>query len=172
MNHDVVHVELAAASRSDAPLIESLLDDYLRELSTHREVPVGSTDSGSYPYLDYYWTERCRHAFIFRCSGRAVGFALVRDPASTESDVNELAEFYIKPESRRLGIGHRAVRAIWKRFPGNWELQVYLRNSAAVQFWGSCIEAATGQTPQAREVQADDGRRVQFNFVIEHAGRS
>ena len=167
-----MQVELAAAGRSDARLIESLLDDYLRELSTHREMPVGATDSDSYPYLGAYWTERGRHAFIIRCSNRAVGFALVRDPTSTESAVHELSEFYIKPESRRLGIGHRAVRAIWKWFPGNWELQVHARNSAAVQFWRSCIEAATGQTPQAREVQASDGRRVQFNFDVEHASHS
>ncbi len=162
-------IELATASGSDVRLIESLLDDYLRELSSHRDLPVGATDSASYPYLDAYRSEPGRHAFIIQCRGRAVGFALIRDPASTGSAVHQLAEFYIKPESRRLGVGRRAVLAIWKRFPGQWELQVHARNSAAVQFWASCVAAATSEPPHVREVQAKDGRRVQFNFHVEHA---
>jgi hypothetical protein len=95
-----------------------------------------------------------------------VGFAFIRDPASTGSAEHQLAEFYIEPDSRRLGIGRRAAAAIWRRFPGQWELQVHARNSAAVQFWASCAEAEAGEAPQLREVQAPDGRRVQFGFRV------
>ncbi len=162
-------LELAAVSGSDARLIESLLDDYLCELSSHRDVPVGATDSASYPHLDAYWSEPGRYAFIIQCRGRAVGFALIRGPASTGSAVHQVAEFYIKPESRRLGIGRRAALAIWERFPGQWELQVHARNSAAMQFRATCAEAEASEAAQVREVQASDGRRIQFNFRVEHA---
>ena len=73
MNHDIPIV-VAAANGSDGSLIESLLDEYLRELSNHRDVPSGATDSASYPYLGAYWSEPGRHAFLIRCGGHAVGF--------------------------------------------------------------------------------------------------
>jgi predicted acetyltransferase len=164
----VMSVELAEARQSEARLIERMLDDYLQELDRHRDVCVGATDSASYPYLDAYWSEPGRHAFLIRSDGRVVGFAFIRDPASTGSAGHQLAEFYIEPDSRRLGIGRRAAAAIWRRFPGQWELQVHARNSAAVQFWAACAEAETGEAPQLREVQAPDGRRVQFGFRIGH----
>jgi predicted acetyltransferase len=62
-----------------------MLDRYLSELSGHREVPVGATDSASYPYLDAYGSEPGWHAFLIRSGEQAVGFAFIRDPASTGS---------------------------------------------------------------------------------------
>jgi len=162
-------IQLAEAGQSDAFLIEPMLDDCLLELNRHREVPVGATDSTGYPYLDAYWSEPSRHAFIIRSGGRAVGFAFIRGPASTGSARYQLAEFYIKPERRRLGIGRQAAAAIWQRFPGQWELQVHARNTAAVKFRSACAEAETGEAPQVQEVQGEDGRRIQFSLQVEHA---
>jgi predicted acetyltransferase len=162
-------IQLIEAAQSDVGLLRPMLDRYLRELSGHREVPVGATDSASYPYLDAYWSEPGRHAFLIRSGGRAVGFALIRDPASTGSSTHHFAEFFIEPESRRLGIGRRAAAAIWQRFPGDWELQVHSRNATAVRFWSSSAKAAAGTAPQIQEVQAPDGRRIQLSFHVEHA---
>ena len=162
-----MQTELVVAGSSDADLVSSLLDEYLLELSSYQDVPSGATNSAFYPYLDAYWSEPGRHAFIIQYGGHPVGFALIRDPTSTKSAVYQIAEFYIKPESRRLGIGRRAVHAIWKRFPGQWELQVHTRNSTAVQFWELCLETVTSEPPQVREVQGRDGKRIQFDFSIE-----
>ncbi len=164
-----MQTELVVAGSSDADLIKSLLDEYLLELGSYRDVPSGTITSAPYSYLDAYWSESGRYAFIIQYGGHSVGFALIRDPASTESAVYQLAEFYIKPESRRLGIGRSAVRAILKQFPGQWELQVYAQNSAAVQFWESCLEAVTSEPPKGREMEGRDGRRIQFHFSVEDA---
>jgi predicted acetyltransferase len=162
-----MQIELEEAGESDARLIQSLLDAYLGELSTHRDIAVGATDSASYRYLDAYWSEPGRHAFLIRAGGLVVGFAFVRGPISTKCAVHELSEFYVKPESRRLGVGRRAVGAIWSRFPGEWELQVHARNSAAIRFWASRTAAEANSRPQVHEVQARDGERIQFNFRVE-----
>ena len=161
-----MQTELVVAGSSDADLINSLLDEYLLELGSYRDIPSGATTSASYPYLNAYWSEPGRHAFIIQRGGYSVGFALIRAPTSTKSAVYQLAEFYIKPESRRLSIGRRAVCAILKRFPGQWEFQVHTRNSAAVQFWESCIEAIASELLQRREIQTRDGWRIQFHFSV------
>lgn len=83
-------VELLAVTATDAGIIETLLNDYLQELSRHRDVPVGATDSASYPYLSLYWSEPGRHPFLIRLQNDRlqndhydiVGFVLVRDPTS------------------------------------------------------------------------------------------
>ena len=162
-----MRIEITEAARSEGRLLASLLDDYLRELSSHREIPVGATDSASYPYLDAYGADPGRHAFLIRCAGRIVGFALVREPASTGAVSHQLAEFYVAPESRRLGIGRGAVLSIWKRFPGQWELRVHVQNTAAIRFWASCAKAAASNPPEVQEVRASDGRRIQFSFYVE-----
>jgi predicted acetyltransferase len=159
-------VDLIEASRLDTSELESLLDEYLKELSSCREIPVGATDAASYPYLDTYWFEKSRHAFLVKYSGLVAGFALVRDPISTESGVYEFAEFYIKPEYRRHRAGHSAVLAIWQRFPGPWELQFHAQNRAAAQFWTLCAEKTATEVPKVSEVQSRDGRRIQLNFNI------
>lgn len=163
-----MQTELVVAGSSDADLINSLLDEYLLELGGYQDIPSGTTTSAPYPYLDAYWSELGRHAFIIQYGGRSVGFALIRDPTSTKSAVYQLAEFYIKPESRRRDIGRRAVCAILKRFPGQWKLQVHTRNSAAVQFWESCIKAAASELPQRREIQTRNGWHIQFHFSVKN----
>jgi predicted acetyltransferase len=161
-----MNTELVAASISDRPILVRLLDRYLRELSAHREVAVGVTESYNYPYLDGYFQESGRHAFLFRRDDETVGFALIRAPEST-GRVWQVAEFYVEPKSRRCGIGREAVGSIWKQFPGEWELQVHVRNDAAIQFWTSCVRdvahvAHTDAT--VTNVNASDGRRLQLNF--------
>jgi predicted acetyltransferase len=161
-------VDLSEARLGDRDTIADLLDDYLQELAQHREVAVGATDSRSYPYLDGYFSEPGRRAFLIRREGKLAGFALIREPAST-GRFWEVAEFFITPASRRMGVGRDALALIWRRFPGSWELQVHARNTAALRFWTSCIEASAQEDPELTEVETVDGKRFQFDFRVELA---
>jgi predicted acetyltransferase len=164
-----VTVELRRAYADEAGLVESLLDPYLREVSAHREIEVGSTSAAENPYLPLYWSEPGRFAFTIRRGAEVVGFALVRGPESTGSGRFQVAEFYVEPFHRRRGAGREAVAALWRLFPGEWELQVHLLNAAGVRFWRSCIAAAGALNVETREIEAGDGRRFEFTFSV-HAG--
>ena len=52
-----MQTELVVAGSSDADLIKSLLDEYLLELGSYRDVPSGTITSAPYSYLDAYWSE-------------------------------------------------------------------------------------------------------------------
>jgi len=162
-----VKVTIVEATRSDAGRIAELLDDYLGELSSHREVPVGAVDAASYPYLDAYWTEPGRQAFLLANEGRAAGFALIRSPASTGTPAFQMAEFYVAPKSCRMGIGRQAAVTIFRRHLGPWELQVHARNAAAVSFWAASIREVARDPRPPIEIHATDGRRFQFNFDVD-----
>ncbi len=161
-SHDPIElVPVAVAERNG---LYELVDEYLAELMNHRDVPVGPVDAASYTYLPMYWEEVGRHPFFIAWRSVRVGFALVRIVQRTGTI--QMSDFFIRAQARRGGLGRLAVRELWRRFPGSWELQVHPRNEEASTFWRKCIhESATGVV-RAQEVQEEDGRRVQYNFEI------
>lgn len=159
-------VSVMVATPSDRTVIVPMLDQCLAELSRYRKVEVGPSSSEDYPYLEVYWRDPGRHAFLIQQGERYVGFALVRHPDAENADLHEMAEFFIRADSRRLGIGRRAAISILERLGGRWQLDVQLRNAPGLRFWKSCIADVTGRPPRTREVESADGRRVAFSFGV------
>ncbi|HGH4788793.1 TPA: GNAT family N-acetyltransferase [Serratia marcescens] len=87
---------LEQASLAQRPLLAAMLSDCLRELGV----------DGDYPYLSLYWREAGRYPYLMLSDRQTAGFALVR---RIDSATVEMAEFYIKPEWRRNGMGQRAA---------------------------------------------------------------
>jgi predicted acetyltransferase len=160
-----MEIQLGEVSPVDRGLLTELLDQYLRELASHREIPAGATRAREYPYFDAYFSDAGRHAFLIREADRVTGFAFIRGPESTHRGW-QVAELYVAPPRRLAGVGRAAIALIWSRFPGEWELQVHARNTEAIQFWTSCISAIAGRQPIVTRVDAADGTRLQFNFWI------
>ena len=159
-------VKIVEAAPSDKPKFEQLLDQYLSELKTHREFNVGATDSTTYPYLDSYWNEEGRHPYLFYYKNELAGFSFIRDTQSTESKSSQVAEFYVIPEKRGIGIGQEVAFAIFEMFPGHWELQVNSKNYEAISFWEKCIKLKAKYGPTVSRITAADGSRNQYNFEV------
>jgi len=138
---------LTPIAASDRDVLSQLLSEYLRELAA---LVNGDWDPDAYPFLDAQWTEVGRHPLFIRASEEIVGLALVRDPMSTGSGLNQMADFYVKPAQRGTGLAARAARAIFKRFPGRWELQVHDLNKRGIEFWLRCIEEVSTVPPKTR----------------------
>ncbi len=151
----------------EGPALSARMDAYLAETARYRQRPVGPVSAAGYRYLPLYWTERTRHPFFIEFNGAVAGFALVRELLEESAPATELAEFYVEPASRRAGVGGRAAREVWRRFPGRWQLQVALGNRPAAAFWARCIaDAASG--PVCREpFPGEDGPRLRYRFAVE-----
>jgi predicted acetyltransferase len=151
-----VSVRDARGSASDRLWIENVYRDYLDDLAPlntgifpilpevgHREPDQISrwfADSGSYP-------------LIIVKSAAAVGFAMVARVAQFAGRANvdyRMAEFFVARAQRRHGIGQTAVQIILNRFAGRWEINEYLRNPAAVNFWRRVVATYTGGDYQER----------------------
>ncbi len=159
-------VKIVEAAPSDKPKFEQLLDQYLSELKTYREFNVGATDSTTYPDLDSYWNEKGRHPYLFYYKNELAGFSFMRDTHSTESLSSQVAEFYIIPGKRGIGIGQKAAVIIFEMFPGYWELQVHSKNKAAIGFWKKCLRSKAKYEPNVSRITIDDGSRTRFNFEV------
>lgn len=109
-----------------------------------------------YPYLDLYWTEPDRSAWLIRADGRLAGFALLNtySHSGLPSD-HDVAEFFVVRKHRRAGVGREAARDLIGARPGQWELAVARANVQALQFWRGVV---AGLTAEVEELDCDDQR--------------
>lgn len=127
-------IEVVTASDTDKSVLRRLVELYLYDLSEFTDADVDQHGEFGYRYLDHYWTEEDRAAFLLRVDGHWAGFALVRPGTPTD-----MAEFFIMKKYRRRGIGRQGATEMFKRFPGPWQVRQLLTNPAARSFWRAVI---------------------------------
>ncbi|MBK7252115.1 MAG: GNAT family N-acetyltransferase [Gammaproteobacteria bacterium] len=151
-----VSVRDARRSKADQRWVESVYRDYLDDLAPlntgvfpalgevgHREpdqLARWFTDPSAYPLLILREVEPVGFAMVVRDSGRSM---------QTPIDYR-MAEFFVMRPLRRRGIGESAVRLIFDRFAGRWEILEYQRNPGAVSFWRRVVVRYTGGRYQER----------------------
>src|ERR1700685_619251 len=79
--------------------------------------------------------------------GKLAGLALVKrgSEVSGNDAVWDMAEFFVIRGCRRRGVGTQAAHAVWRRFPGPWEVRVMQASLPAQQFWASAISSFVGE---------------------------
>jgi predicted acetyltransferase len=147
-----MRVEIAEASSSDGATLSNLLSLYLHDFSEVLGGAPGPDGRFVYDRLPLYFAEPGRTALLVRADGSLGGFALVsRGSVVTGApDVWDLSEFFVVRGLRRRGVGRTAASAVFRRFPGPWEVRALERNAGAVAFWTQVISQ---HTRRAFEVQ-------------------
>ncbi|MEO1020488.1 MAG: GNAT family N-acetyltransferase, partial [Pseudomonadota bacterium] len=128
---------------------------------------IGGNGRYAYRWLDLYWTEPGRNAYLFTRNGQLSGFALVLaySPLSGCTPCWFMAEFYILRAQRHLGYGKLAASEIIARHPGNWEIAVLKNNQNAISFWTATLSRLP-LTDLKTESQTHDAReRVVHSFI-------
>jgi len=131
-------VTLRRVTEPDRPVLANLLHLYLHDFSSIRGRELDDDGWYTYRYLDNYFVERGRHAWLIRHDDHLVGFAMVRE---LEDGRRAVAEFFVARAHRRSGIGRRAAAAMFAELPGPWELGHDLDNDEAAAFWPRVVDA-------------------------------
>jgi predicted acetyltransferase len=141
-----VAVTLRDAQLDDRERLQRLLRQYLFEFDGRTE---------PYPYLDAYWDEPERLPFLIEVDGEVVGLCLIR-----RRDVGwSIAEFFVRADRRRRGVGRAAVEAVAARARSDravyLEAKVHPDNRDALPFWltvgfGEVAGPGTGVTVTRR----------------------
>jgi predicted acetyltransferase len=129
-----VEIELVPASEPDRAVLRRLLELYRYDVSEFNGADVDQHGEFGYRYLDHYWTEEDRAAFLLQVDGHWAGFALVRRTAPFD-----MAEFFVMRKYRRRGIGRQAAIQLFQRFPGPWQVRQQQANPPSTSFWRSVI---------------------------------
>lgn len=153
---DVEVVPIAPAERS---ALDRLLQLYQYEFGA---IEGGDVDgAGRYNYVDgeVIWRDPGWHRFFIKVGGRLAGFVFVvqhasfLEPGATTWFVDE---FFVLRKYQRRGVGERAARWVFDRFPGHWEVSQTPHNAPATAFWRRVIGRYTGG--RFREVALDGER--------------
>ena len=169
-----VSVRDARNTEGDRLWIQSVYRDYLDDLA-----PATGMATGKFPALGevghrepdqfFHWFgDPNTFPLVILRSAEPVGFALVvrsatgaaprsgADSGAPRAAIEyRMAEFFITRAMRRLGIGATAVRLIFSRFAGRWEITEYLRNASAVSFWRRVVAGYTRGNYRERVVNGE-----------------
>jgi predicted acetyltransferase len=108
-----------------------------------------------YIYLDSYWTDPERTPLLIRAGGHVAGFALINRFSHSGLPLDHaVAEFFVVRKHRRAGVGFTAATTIIRERPGQWEMAVARRNTAALPFWRRVASAMAG--PTVEEIERDN----------------
>lgn len=128
---------------SGKSVMRRMLELYLYDFSEFTHDDLDEHGEFGYRYLDHYWATNPddeRFPFFIRVGGKICGFALVRLKGGRYS----MAEFFVMRAYRRGGIGSQAARAVFDRFPGDWDVWQLASNLAAQAFWRKVVGDFSG----------------------------
>jgi len=142
-----VNIDVTPALLEQEPILANLLELYAHDFSEFIDLKLGADGRFGYEHLPLYWKDLNRHPFLIRVNGDLAGFVFVQrgSQISAETDVWDIAEFFIVRGHRRLRVGTKVAHQIWRKFPGKWEVRVINRNQGAQEFWGRAIETFLGK---------------------------
>jgi len=137
-----MNLEMQTALISEKPVLRNLLQLCLHDYSEYNGEEVDEHGIFNYNYLDNYWTEKGRYAFLARVDGKLAGFVMVRqlDPGQAEYHV---AEFFILRKYRGHGLGRQVAFWVFDHFPGKWRVSEETCNLPAQAFWRKIIAEYT-----------------------------
>jgi predicted acetyltransferase len=164
-----VSVRDARNTEGDRLWIQSVYRDYLDDLApgTGTFPALGEVGHREPDQLFRWFGDPNSFPLVILRASEPVGFALVvRGGTGAEAQRGagsqpraaidyRMAEFFISRAMRRLGIGATAVRLIFSRFAGRWEITEYLRNTSAVSFWRRVVAGYTRGNYRERIVNGE-----------------
>ena len=137
--------ELISVPVGHKETLRNLLEKYLCEFAQYTLCDVEEDGLYHYRWLDCYWTDPNRYAYFIHVDGKLAGFAMVNDYPEIPDTRPDfcLAEFFVMPRYRRMGVGRAAAFQLFDRHRGQWQLKRHPRNTASVHFWNSVVEEYT-----------------------------
>jgi predicted acetyltransferase len=148
------------ADIKDKPVIHTMLQNYLRDLTEFETISLNESGEYEYPYLKYYWTENTRYPYLLYCNGDVSGFALVRK----EEKFFSMAEFSVLPTFRRKGTGTLFALDVIQKHSGKWHIEYNNKNNAGKKFWNKLILNLVGE--HYKKGQGEEEKREYLEFVI------
>ncbi|MBC7808156.1 MAG: GNAT family N-acetyltransferase [Akkermansiaceae bacterium] len=94
---------------------------------------------------DNFWEWPSLQAYLITLNGWPAGFAMVASPPNATPGVEyRLQEFFVINKARRRGVATEAIRQLFARLPGKWELWTDPRNLPASSFWHKNVPLVSG----------------------------
>ncbi|MDD6315892.1 MAG: GNAT family N-acetyltransferase [Clostridia bacterium] len=132
-----MEVKLWRVPPEEKSLLFDMMQVYIAEFS--RFEPVEPDEKGIYPYdaFDAYWRDPARIPFFITVDGQNAGLILVNRNHYVRlwRESRSIAEFFVLPAYRRMGVGCAAARLLTESMGGWWQLMMHPKNLPSHTFW-------------------------------------
>jgi predicted acetyltransferase len=160
-----MNVSLGKATDSDIPMVRNMVSYYVYDMSEYMGWPC--QPNGCFigcEFLETYWSEEGKHAFVLKTDKELVGFAMVRGN-HPESNIDfSIAEFFILRKFRKQGIGQTIAIKLFDQFKGKWMVEQLEMNAPAVAFWHRVIDRYSKGKFSIVESRSSWGKTKQIYF--------
>jgi predicted acetyltransferase len=139
-----MNISIVPVSKDEKEILRNLLEKYLYEFSQYENTDVNNFGLYGYDYLDNYWTEENRFAYLIKADNKCAGFVMFNDYREIKIETNySLAEFFILYKYRKMGIGTYVIKTIFEKYKGKWQLMYHPKNINSKIFWNKIIKEYT-----------------------------
>lgn len=123
-------------------ILANLLEKYEYELSQYDNRTFDAQGLFNYEYLNNYFNDEDRFAYLLYSNGRVAGFALITKIAKYDLPCDwSVEELFIAYPYRRKGLASRAMVEIFKHHIGFWHVKCLNKNSGGLGFWNNMAQA-------------------------------
>lgn len=157
-------LEMKVAERD---LMASLYPLYIHDISAFGDMYKLDEEGVWQPDFLPFWldSEDGARTYLIRVGGQPAGFALVGSrpqfPYMNPDCDYRLCEFFVMRAWRGQGIGREAVRRLFDKFTGAWELEVLMDNHQGLKFWRHVLPSLVGRIDERLE-----NGTVNFSFDV------
>lgn len=131
-----------AVKYEEKEILRNLLEKYYYEFSQYFEMELNDLGLYGYRYFDEYWYDEHCFPFFIKVDSKLAGFALINNIPEGEVETDfTMAEFFVIYKYRNMGVAQTAVKQLFARFHGTWQLMYTPKNVISQKFWTKLVQA-------------------------------
>ncbi len=137
-------IKIKKALIKQKELVEKLMQLCIYDYSLHDNIDLNHKGQFNYKYLNYYWQDKNRFAYIIYYQNKIAGLILIRiNIKEKKGFYNSIAEFFIANNYKRKGIGRKVIGIVFKKFKGHWKISYHHNNICGKKFWEKVVSEYT-----------------------------
>lgn len=134
-------IELEIVKKDNEKVLNNLLQLYLHNISAYFPMTFNS-ESGIYEYDDiskYISKTEDNIAYFIKSEKNIAGFILF----DKTDELNIIQEMFVMNNYKRTGVGKTAVKQLFNKYYGKWEIKSLPCSAQAESFWISVVKEYT-----------------------------
>ena len=142
------NIKLIRIESKDKSILQNLFQLYMHDITASLPMDVNDHGLFEYNYIDSYFTEENRYAYLIYIDNKIGGFVLIDDDFMVLDKKNDLpcynfSEMFILNAYKKKGYGEIIVKQIFDMYKGNWEIKPVPRSEGAKKFWLKVVKNYT-----------------------------
>lgn len=119
--------------------------------------------------LRRYWSGHGTDIYELYEGHNPIGFAVINLGSMLDNnpEIRDIAEFFVMPKYRQLGVGKWMAHTLFSMYPGKWEVRQLRNLTNARKFWHKTISSYTDNDFKEEEITEEDMILDSFNGFVQ-----